>query len=339
MSEVQWLSTIGLGGLLAIGQPAVLWNVQLTLGLTLRHKTIAMIAMVVILVMPSVSFSQATKPVEEPPQPQEAKTLPSVEFDQKPVLEEPKKGPGLSYAIGLLTSVSPEYLGTRSMAIKARPILAVRYGRIRISSSGGSSVLRFGAAGGVQSSGGGASAELLTLKNLRVKAALRINNGRDVAADQFAAGLRDVDPTVVGRLSVNYRLGRRYGIGAQLSYDLLNKGTGTTLAFGIGYSKHIRPKLRYSLGANIHWADSTHADTWYGIPSPTDPMGTPVYAPGGGFTSIDFSIGMTAELHPNWVGFTRFGFARALKTISRSPLTRTKFGTSLTVGIAYRCCK
>ena len=225
------------------------------------------------------------------------------------------------------------------MTIKARPILAVRYGRLKISSSGGSSVLRFGAAGGVESSGGGASAELLTLKNLRVKAALRINNGRDAAADQSAAGLSDVNPTVIGRFSVNYRLNRRYGVGAQLSYDLLGKGTGTTLALGIGYSKHIRPKLRYSMGANIHWADATHARTWYGIPGSSDPNALPSYTPGGGFTSMDFSIGMTAELHPNWVGFTRFGIARALKTISRSPLTRTKFGTSLTFGIAYRCCK
>gem|GEM_PF-7091795 len=293
----------------------------MTASLTARHKLKAMIALVATLVVPSIVFAQAARS--------------SNESETKPAVEQTT--PADSRHDDVVREI------TESEAAKILPsvILAVRYGRIKISSSGGSSVLRFGAAGGVQSSGGGASAELFTRKNLRVKAALRINNGRDVAADQYAAGLEDVDPTVIGRLSVNYRLGRRYGIGAQLSYDLLNKGTGTTLAFGIGYSKHLRPKLRYSLGANIHWADATHARNWYGIgiTGSANSNGTPSYRPGGGFTSLDFSIGMTAELHPNWVGFARLGFARALKTISRSPLTRTKFGTSLSVGIAYRCCK
>ncbi len=289
-----------------------------------------------------LSLAQSTAPASDDksslPGDAQAPVAP-VEFDQKPVLEETKKSPGLSYAIGLSASLAPRYLGTRSMSIKARPILAVRYGRLRISSSGGSSVLRFGAAGGAQSSGGGASAELLTRKNLRIKVALRINNGRDVSGDQYAAGLTDVDPTVIGRLAVNYQLGKYYGIGGRISYDLLKKGTGTTFAFGIGFSKHLAPRLRYSLGANLHWADRTHARTWYGIPVSSDPNAMSSYSPGGGFTSIDFNIGMTAELHPNWVGFARFGIARALKTISDSPLTRTRYGTSLTFGIAYRCCK
>lgn len=237
-----------------------------------------------------------------------------------------------TFAIGLSQSFAPDFLGSASSSAKLRPIVAVRYRRIRLSSSGGSSILSFG------QGHSGASAELFNVNRLKVRAALRVTSGRDQSSFPELSGLPDVDRTVIGRISAFYPVTPKFGIGGRVSWDLLNRSNGATIAAILQYRMPVSNSSIWSMGASLTWADATHMNAWYGVPLSAQTVLRPAYSPGGGFRNFEMNMGLITKISPGWVAFVGLQVSQALSRAAISPISHADISGSFRFGIGYRCC-
>ena len=242
------------------------------------------------------------------------------------------------YALGLAFSASPDYPGAARISARLRPVLAVRYGRLRLSSSGGSSVLNFGSGAG-GGGGSGASADLFDIARIKVRGALRIANGRNSSDFDLLRGLPDVERTVLGRLSASYRVTRRLSADARLSWDLFGRGNGVTASAGLQYRLPLSRRSMWSMGARLTWADASHMRSWFGVPASAQTALRPQYSPGAGAQNIEMNMGIIARVSPYWVMFARFGVSRLMGEAAASPLTEARVRAAAQIGIGYTCCR
>lgn len=241
-----------------------------------------------------------------------------------------------SYALGLSYAVGPDYPGAAAMGARLRPVLALRYGRLRLSSSGGSSVLNFGSG---TRGGSGASADLFDIGSFRIRGALRLANGRQ--SDDFPAlvGLPDIERTVIGRLSASYRFSRRLNGDVRLGWDLLGRGNGVTVSAGLHYQRVVSPRSVWSMAARLTWADSRHMNAWFGVPASAQTAQRPEYTPAGGLRSFEMSMGIITRLRPRWVMFARLGAGQLVAGAAASPLVQARVRGVAQIGIGYTCCR
>ncbi|MGC1442913.1 MAG: MipA/OmpV family protein [Burkholderiaceae bacterium] len=245
----------------------------------------------------------------------------------------------LSYAIGLVQSFQPDYPGSRTNTVGVRPIIGVRYKRFRISSSGGSSVLRIGKSGSDDAAtGSGASADLFSLEQMKVRAELRIANGRGESDSAVLSGLPSVDRTLIGRLSTAYPLTKNLTLSGQVAWDILGRNNGVLGSFGMHYGLPMSNKTEWSMGTSVSWANSTHMNAWFGVPLSAQTVNRRAYSPGGGLRSFDMYMGVISQVGRDWVAFARFEVTRNLGPAADSPLTQTTVGAAAKIGVGYRCC-
>jgi len=257
--------------------------------------------------------------------------------ESEPTLERTSNsnGPRADYVIGLALKSGPEYSGSGSQALSISRILAFRYGRFRISSAGGSSIMNIGST----EDEGGASAELIKSKRWSANAALRIGGGRDASDAEGLAGLPDIEQTLFGRLRASYTLADGWDTWLSVSHDLLGRNNGTSLSTGIGYKLKVSPRTEWSFSTDLDYGSADHMNSLFGVPPSAENPDRIAYTPGAGLKSIGFGVRVISALTDNWVVFSRFGVSRLLGPAADSPLTEELYGATARIGIAWRCCR
>lgn len=243
--------------------------------------------------------------------------------------------PRFNYALGALVSSSPDYAGGHGRKNSLRPAWAVEYGRFRLSTSRGSAFMGHGL--GPRDSGG-ASATLAQSDRFNLSASLRVDNGRDGSDAPILVGLPSVRSTLRARVSAGYAITSRWSVGAGLSQDILGRDGGAQLSTNIGYVWPVTEQTKVSFGAGASFADHTYLRGHFGVPA--GGVGAlPGFDPGAGLYSVDAGVEVMTALSRHWVVLGAARVSQLQGDARRSPLTVRPTGYSVSVGLAYRCCK
>ncbi len=237
------------------------------------------------------------------------------------------------YVLGATYASSAEYPGSDRSQAKLRPIWAYQYGRWRLSTSRASAVLGFA----TDAAGPGASAELISTKNLHLGAAFRFDSGRRASDSTHLHGLPDVARTLRGRIYASYTLSKQWSVSGSLSHDLLGRGGGALASVDLGHRYWITPRTEWASGIGVNLADRRNMTTYFGISSAhAVQSGLRPFAASAGLRDIHLGTGLTTALTPRWIAFGNVGWSRLLADAAGSPLTRRASSANATFGLAYR---
>lgn len=239
----------------------------------------------------------------------------------------------LRYVLGAAVRWQPEYAGSLDKETKLSPLWALRWGRWRISTSGGTALLGFGG----QVLGAGASTDLLRRDNFRLGLSLRVDSGRKSARASTTEGLPDVRKTVRGRLFAGYELSKDWQLSGSLSQDLLGRKGGLIGGVDLGWRLRHSSRSELTAGAGISFADGVNTRSYFGVtPEGSASSGLPVYQPGSGLRDVHAGLGWTYGLTQHWIVFSSAGASLLQGPAADSPLTQRRFSTQAAIGLAYR---
>lgn len=328
----------------AADRPETFANSDAAVAVTVAPNAKGVVAQPVVVPQPWWLLAQAAQPPQAPLRapagalvaPEAALQGGSTQADEPVTKAETvaTKSTPFNYALGVAYSVSPSYAGSDERKSRLRPVLALQYGRFRLSSSRGSSVLRHG----LDTRGSGASATLVESERLNISAALRIDNGRDASDSAQLAGLPEVRSTLRGRISMGYALTDRWSAGASVSQDLLGRSGGAQFNTGLQYAFNLSPQTRLNVGVGAALGDATFMRSQFGVPDSAQGNALAPFTPGAGLYSVDAGLGVMTALSRRWVAFGAVTVSQLRGDARRSPLTMRPNGYSATAGIAYRCC-
>lgn len=241
-----------------------------------------------------------------------------------------------SYQIGLATAWKPSYAGSDDYGISARPVVGLRWGRLRLTSSQANLI----EGPGDGSRAPGASVSLVESSRWNSGLALRHDKGRSPSDDPRLAALPAVRSTLRARLYGRYALDSVHddqrGLSAALSSDLLGRDGGVTLSVDLSRRVALSPTLRWTQGVGLSAADATYMRSHHGVPAESAAAaGLPAYRPGAGLTDVHVGTGLTWRVAPSWrVGGT-IGLSHLLGPAADSPLTLRRTSVGLVLGLVY----
>lgn len=273
----------------------------------------------------------AAQQVPTPPEASGPQGLASAVLEA-PAAVAPAHRDGFTYALGGSLGWAPAYAGGGSQQLKIKPLLALRYGRFRVSSSGASGLLS-----DIGDAASGASVDLLDSGRLKVGAALRFDSGRQSKDDVSLAGLPDIQRTLRGRVYGSLDLGAGWSGYAGYSQDLLGRGGGGLGNLGAGYGWLPWRTLETTVNAGISWADSQHMRTYFGIdPAVALATGRTAFVPAAGLRDMHVGAGFRLPLEGRWLLFGGVAVSRLQGDAAASPLAvrATNFGGTL--ALAWR---
>ena len=237
--------------------------------------------------------------------------------------------------LGASLQSTPEYAGGDRRDLSLKPLWALQYGRVRLSTSGAAAVLGFGA----DAPGPGASADLLQGDRFKLNFALRLDHGRRSSDSPDLAGLPDVRQTLRGRLAASYKLDAHWTAAASVSQDLLGRAGGALGALDLGYRDRLSDAVHWSAGAGLAFGDGRYMGSYFGVPAGALRLpDRPAFAPGAGLRDVHSGVGLMAALAPSWVAFGGIGYSTLLGDAAASPLTKSRSSWSASLGLAWRCC-
>lgn len=239
----------------------------------------------------------------------------------------------LTYLIGAGLRSSPAYSGAAGHKLGASPVWLISYGRFKLSTGGANALLGYGAEMG----GSGATATLLSQRNLQLNASLGFDNGRSSADDPRLAGLPDVRRTVTGRLGLGLALGYGWSFGAGLTQDLLGRDAGSQIDTSLSYTWQATAQTRIVLGTGASWGNGTYMNSHYGVPAGASAL--PAFQAGAGLYSGSLGMSFTSALTPHWLVYGGLGRTQLRGPARESPLTLRPGSWSANIGVAYRCCR
>lgn len=140
-------------------------------------------------------------------------------------------------------------------------------------------------------------------------------------------------------MSAGYALTRRWSVGAGLSQDILGRKGGAQLSGNLGYAWPVTPQTRVSFGVGAHFGDRTYLRGHFGVPASNSHSALPAFAPGAGIFSVDAGVDVMTALNRHWVVLGTARVSQLQGEARRSPLTVEPTGYSVSVGLAYRCCR
>lgn len=235
-------------------------------------------------------------------------------------------------AVGLVASNGPSTPGSASRATRYTPGLALRWGRVSLSSRSAFSVRGTEAA-----SGGGLRVELAQGERLRAGLGLRLDSGRRESESPELRGLGDVRRTLRMRLSVTYRLDDGWRLRSVNTTDALGRGGGTQGELQLGRDIPLTPTLGVQGTLSLGWADRRHLQSYFGItPEQALRSGYPVTPMSAGLRDVSLSAGWRRALGPQWAIFGGAGLTRLVDEAASSPLARERQSWSLNAGVVHR---
>lgn len=234
--------------------------------------------------------------------------------------------------VGLRLGNAPVHVGQRERGYDLRPVLALRWGRFRISNSGGSSLLG-------ERGTGGASTDLLDDEDWRLTLGLRLDRGRDLSGIERLQALPDVRATVRGRMALTWHQSETRDWTLALNPDLLNRGGGLLLQLSL--SQRL-PDWEQALPIGGEWiavaslaaADRRYQRSHFGVPAGLAEF--PAYAPSAGLRSLTLGLTWQRALGRHWVGFGGGTVSQLLGPAADAPFIERSADWGLNLGLAYR---
>ncbi|MBX7228203.1 MAG: MipA/OmpV family protein [Burkholderiaceae bacterium] len=242
----------------------------------------------------------------------------------------------INYVLGLATSMSPRYAGSAQRDFKLRPLWALQYGRLRISTS---------KAGSFMSESGepvspGASADLIQRNRFKIGAGLRIDGGRSVEDDSSLAGLPQIRRTLRARVYASYAVTEQWTLSAGFTQDILGRAGGATASIDAGYRARLNSDTELLAGAGAAFGSTQYMRSYFGIPQTSSlQTGLPLYQPSAGIYDLHTVVGLTKRLSENWIIYGELNLSRLMGKAAHSPLTKNTNNLGGSIGLAYRCCK
>lgn len=261
-----------------------------------------------------------------------AASLP-VQADSTSTPDKEADSPPARYLLGVSIASGPEYDGARRRATRLKPVWAAKFGRFRITTSGGSALLGFGREG----AGAGASTQLIESDKWRLGVSVSVNSGRDSGDASTTQGLPDVKRTLRGKLYANYSLTKDWNIGASASQDLLGRQGGLTTSVDLGWRFYRSETTEWTSGIGISAANAQNMRSYFGVPpAASAASGKPAYEPGAGLRDAHFGVNFKHALSKHWFLFGGAGASRLLGPAADSPLVEKPGGHSASIGVAWR---
>lgn len=244
---------------------------------------------------------------------------------------------GYTWAVGASVNNGAKYPGSVERGTGIRPVIGLEIGRYTLSSGGGGSLLDFD----LDARDSGVTAKLLQWENFRLSGGLRLDGGRKGEDDPVLQGLPDVKRTLRGRLSAIYDFSQQASLRSTLSQDLLGHKGGATLQTTARYEIQISPRTEISFAAGFTLADATYMNSYMGVPASASGLTTPLpaYVPGGGLFGQDVGVELKHAVGGRWVVFGGLRYTQLRGDARRSPLAVKPDNYSVSVGLAYRCCR
>lgn len=246
--------------------------------------------------------------------------------------------PKLNYVLGAVVSNGPDHAGSDRRSSHLGLAWAVEYGRFRLSTSRGSTLMGHG----LEQREAGATAILAETDRFSLSASLRLDQGRDESDSPRLSGLPEVRSTVRARVSAGYAITPRWSVGAGLSQDILGRDGGAQLNTSVSYTLPVTQQTRMVFGAGASFGDRTYVRTRFGVPATAGGAGAsrlPAYEPGGGLYSVDLGVDVMTALNRHWVVWGGLGVSQVQSDARRSPLTVRPTAYTASLGLAYRCCR
>ncbi len=238
------------------------------------------------------------------------------------------------YLVGSAVVSSVPHLGQDNRSLRLDPVWAFQIGRFRLVSGTAASLLSVGRA----PVDAGLSTVLASTGDWRLSTSLRIRDGRDADnGDPLLRGVPGTHTTLLGRLNASRPLGRRWTGSVTATQDLLGKGAGLNLDFGLGYHHPVSASTYWDASAGVGWGNATARRTNYGIsPEAAAASGRAAYVPGAGWDSVFLGWNLTSALNEHWVLWGGVEVSQLQGAAGRSPLVGRPLTTSVTVGLAWR---
>lgn len=255
---------------------------------------------------------------------------------QDPATKKADESP-FTWVLGISVGNGPVFPGSDRRGNGLRPVLGLRFDPYTLSSGGGGSLLDFD----LDARDSGVTARLFQSDGFRLNASLRLDSGRDGGDDEVLGGLPDIDRTVRGRISAVYDISRHASGRLSYNQDLLGKGGGGVLNATLQYEYQITPATELLFTAGMNWANRTYMRSYFGVPASaagiTSPL--PLYEPGGGVMNTEMGVSLKTAVTDNWIFTAGLGLSQLRGEARRSPLALKPNNYSVSVGLAYRCCR
>lgn len=237
----------------------------------------------------------------------------------------------MRFLIGLRAENGPVYFGQTERGSSLRPVLALRWGRVHFSNSGGSRLMG-------ERSSRGATADWLANEQLDLSAGLRIDGGRDFKDDERLSELAEVRRTLRLRLGLTWHQSPERDFSASWSSDLLGHGGGQLLQ--LGWSQRL---LSWDAASPVggHWqvqaglaaGSRTYMRSYFGVGSGTR---FAPYEPGAGLRDAWIGLGWRRELDRHWIVFGGASASHLLGPARDAPFVQRSRGWSADFGVAWR---
>lgn len=241
----------------------------------------------------------------------------------------------LRLVLGASLRHGPVYFGQRRTQWGLKPMAALRWGWLRLSNSGTGGLIG-------EANAGGASADLYTSPDWRLRAGLRLDRGRhlDAGDGPLLAELPPVRGTLRARLSLSRRLGRDASWSLSTAPDLLGRGGGSVLQ--LGYYQRL-PRLdaaggiggEWSLGASLSGGDDRYMQSYFGVPAG---LRLPAHEAEGGLRDASLSLNWQRGYgeRQEWLLLAGVSLQQLLGPAARSPLVERRATLSANLGLAWR---
>jgi len=247
-------------------------------------------------------------------------------------------GDDFRYLLGVSSGYAPSYSGARSMEASIKPMWAARWGKWRLSSSGGAGLMGFG----VESigPGSGASRDLFRSATLRLGVTLRLDGGRRSADASYTEGLPDIGRTLRVRLYASKTLAPQWQLSAAWSQDALGRKGGAIWNMDLAHRLYRSANGASELmaGAGLSGGDGRYLFSYYGVPqgsAAAQRLGRS-FEPGAGFSEASLGLSYTRALSPHWVFNSSAGWSHLLGPAAASPLSERLSNFSLGFGLGWR---
>lgn len=241
---------------------------------------------------------------------------------------------GFVWALGASVGNGATYPGSERRGTGISPVIGLALGRYTLSTGGGGALLDRD----LDRADSGISARLVDQGKLRLSTSLRWGGGRSVGDEPRLQGLPDVRRTLRLRAALIYDVDERWSLRSSLSQDLLGRGSGAVLNNTARYELNLAPGTELSLVAGVHLANSTHMNSFFGVPVALSGVTTPLPAfhARAGMHSTEIGMDWRHNLHHHWVLLGGWRYTQLRGDARRSPLTLKPNNYGVSIGLAYR---
>lgn len=241
---------------------------------------------------------------------------------------------GFVWALGTSIGNGATYPGSERRSTGMSPVIGLALGRYTLSTGGGGALLDRD----LDRADSGISARLVDQGKLRLSTSLRWGGGRTVGDEPRLQGLPDVRRTLRLRAAVIYDVDEHWSLRSSLSQDLLGRGSGAVLNNTARYELDLAPGTELSLVAGVHLANSTHMNSFFGVPAALSGVTTPLPAfhARAGMHSTEIGMDWRHNLHHHWVLLGGWRYTQLRGDARRSPLTVKPNNYGVSIGLAYR---